>query len=122
MPWVKKEVEVWISDQEQRAADEGWVSCAEATRILNRSRSFVEAMSRQQVIGHQRVAGRDYYDLQDIEELAAGGTPSDRHKREGNRLMAEWGGPSTPSPATPADVQADPLAAFVRRHVEGGGR
>jgi len=48
----------------------GWVTVAQASRRLQRSRPFVERLVRDKEIGSEQIAGRLYVDGFDVEQLA----------------------------------------------------
>ena len=81
----------------EESAGVGRLYIAEAARRLDRSPTYVKAMINQGVLRTMTIGGRDYIAEEDVDELARGGCPSDRHREEEERSRAELGLDAMPS-------------------------
>lgn len=127
MPFVWRQI--WVSDEEiadQQAAERrGEMNAADACRLLDCSRSRLNALALSGVIRHDHRLGRTWYDMQDVRELAGGGCPSDRHRREAAEAAADFEaylGPRAAKPAEPPARGPEGPANTFLGNMNGGGR
>lgn len=108
MPWVQRWVQVTDAElaAEAAAANRGEMTASQACDELGCSRSRLNALALSGVVRFDHRLGRTWFDAADVRELASGGEPSIRHRREaaeGAETFEAFLGPRAARPAeTPA--------------------
>jgi hypothetical protein len=97
-------------DRKMRA--EGWLSAPEAADALRSTERSLEALAVQCVLTTEKVHGRTYYAEVDIADLAAGRSPTDRHRHEQEQWNAVAGYSESASQAPRSDPGMDFLRLF----------
>jgi hypothetical protein len=101
-------------EADSRMYEQGWVSADLAIDLYKQTPRSLGGLVKSGEVVHQRIAGRDFYDLESLEDLHAGRYPSVRRQAEQEAHWAVVGYPEAPAQQSPAEPGIDFLKKFGR--------